>query len=142
MSARRLSTPAAAVLGVGGTDVMLMSGDVAWGSLCTTDEVSKLIEELQYSLGEGSCVDAYNGDRVIAEPDLAARRSFAGPTAPPQCSRRACGRAGVRACGRAGVRACGACLPRCAPVPSASARWTCTWRSQARSATTSTPTRW
>jgi hypothetical protein len=39
--------------------------------LCTTNEVSHLIEELQYTLGEGPCVDAYQQDRVVAEPDLA-----------------------------------------------------------------------
>jgi len=50
---------------------MLMSGDIPRGSLCTTDGVSHLIEELQYTLGEGPCVDAYHGDDVVAEPDLA-----------------------------------------------------------------------
>jgi len=39
--------------------------------LCATDEVSQLIEELQYSLGEGPCVDAHHQDKVVAEPDLA-----------------------------------------------------------------------
>ena len=33
--------------------------------------VSHLIEELRYTLGEGPCVDAYEQDRVVAEPDLA-----------------------------------------------------------------------
>jgi hypothetical protein len=33
--------------------------------------VSQLIEELQYTLGEGPCVDAYQQDQVVAEPDLA-----------------------------------------------------------------------
>jgi len=51
---------------------MLMSGDLPTGSLCTTNAVSALIEDLQYSLGEGPCVDAYQYDRVVAEPDLAA----------------------------------------------------------------------
>jgi GAF domain-containing protein len=50
---------------------MLMSGEIPRGSLCTSDEVSHLIEELQYTLGEGPCVDAYRQDRVVAEPDLA-----------------------------------------------------------------------
>lgn len=48
-----------------------MSGDVPRGSLCTTDAVSHLIEELQYTLGEGPCVDAYRKDEVVTEPDLA-----------------------------------------------------------------------
>ncbi len=50
---------------------MLMSGDIPRGSLCTTDAVSQLIEELQYTLGEGPCVDAHQQHQVVAEPDLA-----------------------------------------------------------------------
>jgi hypothetical protein len=50
---------------------MLMSGDIPRGSLCTSNGVSELIEDLQYTLGEGPCVDAYQQDRVVAEPDLA-----------------------------------------------------------------------
>jgi len=50
---------------------MLMSGDVPQGSLCSTNEVSALIEDLQYALGEGPCVDAYRHDQVVLEPDLA-----------------------------------------------------------------------
>ena len=59
------------IAGVTGAGVMLMSGDVPRGSLCSSDEVSQRIEELQYTLGEGPCVDAYGQDRVVAEPDLA-----------------------------------------------------------------------
>ena len=50
---------------------MLMSGDIPRGSLSSTDNVSQLIEELQYTLGEGPCVDAYRQDGVVVEPDLA-----------------------------------------------------------------------
>lgn len=50
---------------------MLMSDDVHRGSVATTDEVSTIIEELQYTLGEGPCIDAYTQDRPILEPDLA-----------------------------------------------------------------------
>jgi hypothetical protein len=50
---------------------MLMSGDIPRGSLSSTDDVSQLIEELQYTLDEGPCVDAYSKDIVVAEPDLA-----------------------------------------------------------------------
>jgi hypothetical protein len=59
------------IVGVSGAGVMLMSGDVPQGSLCTTDEVSHLIEELQYTLGEGPCVDAHQQGKVVIEPDLA-----------------------------------------------------------------------
>jgi GAF domain len=56
---------------VQGAGVMLMSGDMPRGSLCTSNDVSHLIEELQFTLGEGPCVDAYRQDQVVAEPDLA-----------------------------------------------------------------------
>jgi len=59
------------IVGADGAGIMLMSGDIPRGSLCTTNAVSHLIEELQYTLGEGPCVDAYQQDRVVAEPDLA-----------------------------------------------------------------------
>jgi hypothetical protein len=59
------------IVGVDGAGVMLMSGDIPRGSLCTTNSVSHLIEELQYTLGEGPCVDAYTQNQVVAEPDLA-----------------------------------------------------------------------
>jgi hypothetical protein len=55
-----------------GAGIMLMSGDVPQGSVCTTNPVSALIEELQYTLGEGPCVDAYQQQRPVVEPDLAA----------------------------------------------------------------------
>jgi hypothetical protein len=54
---------------------MLMSGDVPRGSLCSTNDVSNLIEELQFTLGEGPCVDAYNQNRVVLESDLAHPRT-------------------------------------------------------------------
>jgi GAF domain-containing protein len=60
-----------ALVGVDGAGVMLMSGDVQRGSLGATGEVSTLIEELQFTLGEGPCVDAYQHDRVVTEADLA-----------------------------------------------------------------------
>jgi len=59
------------IVGVSGAGVMLMSGDIPRGSLGATDQVSHLIEELQYTLGEGPCVDTYRKDMVVAEPDLA-----------------------------------------------------------------------
>lgn len=59
------------ITGVTGAGVMLMSGDIPRGSLCTTNAVSHLIEELQYTLGEGPCIDAYQQDQVVTEPDLA-----------------------------------------------------------------------
>ena len=70
-SSARLCLGFVKIVEVDGAGIMLMSGDIPRGSLCTTNEVSYLIEELQYTLGEGPCVDAYQQDRVVAEPDLA-----------------------------------------------------------------------
>ena len=81
------------IAGVTGAGVMLMSGEIPRGSLCTSNEVSQLIEELQYTLGEGPCVDAYQQDRVVAEPDLA------GSGDPPVACLHPAGAAGGRASG-------------------------------------------
>jgi GAF domain-containing protein len=67
----RLCEVGAEVTGMSGAGIMLMSGDIPRGSLCTTNKVSALIEDLQYTLGEGPCVDAYHQDRPVLEPDLA-----------------------------------------------------------------------
>ena len=50
------------------------------GSLNSTDDVSELIEELQYTLGEGPCADACQQDLVVdrlladVADDVVARR--------------------------------------------------------------------
>jgi hypothetical protein len=67
----RLCEVCAEVSAMTGAGIMLMSGDVPGGSVCTTDDVSALIEDLQYTLGEGPCVDAHLQNRPVLEPDLA-----------------------------------------------------------------------
>ena len=67
----RLCEVCADVMAMTGAGIMLMSGDVARGSVCSSDRVSALIEDLQYTLGEGPCVDAYGQDQPVLEPDLA-----------------------------------------------------------------------
>jgi hypothetical protein len=69
-SSARLCAACPAIMGVSGAGVMLMSGDIPRGSLCSSDPVSHLIEDLQYTLGEGPCVEAYQQDKVVIEPDL------------------------------------------------------------------------
>jgi len=66
----RLTDRCVDVLDVAAAGIMLMSGDVPRGSVCTTNAVSALIEELQFELGEGPCVDAYHQERPVLEPDL------------------------------------------------------------------------
>jgi GAF domain-containing protein len=84
LETKRLCEVCAEVTGMTGAGIMLMSGDVPRGSVCTTNKVSALIEQLQFTLGEGPCVDAYNQDRPVLEPDLAEPTqprwpAFAGP---------------------------------------------------------------
>jgi len=62
---------AADVIGLTGAGVMVLHDGVPQASLCSTGPVSALIEELQYTLGEGPCIDADRSGTVIIEPDLA-----------------------------------------------------------------------
>ena len=74
-SSARLCELSSEVLVMSGTGIMLMSDDVPRGSVCASNEVSALIEDLQYTLGEGPCVDAFRQDRVVVEADLADPRT-------------------------------------------------------------------
>ena len=67
----RLCEVCADVSLMSGAGIMLMTGDEQRGSLCSSNDVSALVEELQYTLGEGPCVDAHQTDRPVLEPDLA-----------------------------------------------------------------------
>lgn len=69
---------------VTGAGIMLMSGELPLGSVCTANGVSAMLEDLQYTLGEGPCVDAYQLGQPVLEPDLAEPATprwlgFAGP---------------------------------------------------------------
>src|SRR4029077_14898300 len=83
--ARHLCAVCAEVTRMSGAGIMLLWGGQPQGSVCTTNDVSALIEDLQYTLGEGPCIDAYRVHAPIAEPALAR------PTAPrwPEFSRTA-----------------------------------------------------
>jgi hypothetical protein len=82
LETRRLCEVSAEVTGVSGAGIMLMSSDVPVGSVCTTNEVAALVEQLQFGLGEGPCVDAYHQDRAVLEPDLPTRPLRAGRPSP------------------------------------------------------------
>lgn len=84
LETKRLCEVCAEVTEMTGAGVMLMSGDVPRGPVCTSNQVSDRIEELQHQLGEGPSVDAYHHDRPVFEPDLANPRTprwlaFTGP---------------------------------------------------------------
>lgn len=66
---------AVAALPVNGAGVSAMSRakirPAASHPLCGTDELSRLLEELQLTLGEGPCVDAFARGSAVLTPDLA-----------------------------------------------------------------------
>jgi hypothetical protein len=81
---KRLCEVCAEATEMTGAGIMLMSGDVPRGSVCTTNNVSAALGELQYALGEGPCVDAHQQGGPVLEPDLADPRNprwvaFSGP---------------------------------------------------------------
>ena len=67
---RRLCEVSAEITGLSGAGITVMAGDVNQGSLGASDGVSRAIEELQFALGEGPCLDAHRGERPVLEPDL------------------------------------------------------------------------
>jgi hypothetical protein len=71
LETRRLCKVCAEVTDMTGAGLMLMSGDVPRGAVCTTNDVSAHIEQWQDAFGEGPCVDAYREDRPVLEPNLA-----------------------------------------------------------------------
>lgn len=71
VTARGLCVVCAEETGTTGAGIMLMMGNASRGSVCTTDAVSARIEQLQYDLGEGPCIDAVRFDVPTLEPDLA-----------------------------------------------------------------------
>ena len=57
--------------GTTGAGLMLMAAEVPHRTVCVTDDVSRAIEDLQHTLGEGPCLDAYHEGQAVLEPDLA-----------------------------------------------------------------------
>jgi hypothetical protein len=67
----RLCEVCAEVVAMTGAGIMLMAGELPLGSVCSSNQVSALIEDLQFTLGEGPCVDAYRHGRPVLAPNLA-----------------------------------------------------------------------
>ncbi len=65
-----LCVASAAAIGVSGAGVILMSGGRALGNVCVSDSMTGAVEEVQYTLGEGPCVDAFHTRAPVLAPDL------------------------------------------------------------------------
>jgi len=74
---------AAEVAGVSGASIMLLSDELAQGSLCTTDGVAVYLDDLQFTLGEGPSLEAHAAGRPVLESDLAAHSSIRWPALVP-----------------------------------------------------------
>ena len=64
-----LCVASAQAIGVAGAGVILMSGGRALG-VCVSDAMTAAVEEVQYTLGEGPCVDAFHTKAPVLAPDL------------------------------------------------------------------------
>ena len=69
-SGTRLVQACVESLGVTGAGIMLMVDDEHRGTFGSSDAASELVEELQFTLGEGPCIDTYRTGRPVLEPDL------------------------------------------------------------------------
>jgi hypothetical protein len=67
---RSLCAACAEVIGVAGVGVVLVSGGTSLGSVCASDPVTEILEEAQYTLGQGPCVDACHAKAPVLVPDL------------------------------------------------------------------------
>jgi hypothetical protein len=64
-------------LGVNGAGISLVSDTGHRGLVCATDEISRRIEDLQISLGEGPCIDTVRTGAPVLVADLGARGDIA-----------------------------------------------------------------
>ena len=57
-------------LGVDGAAISLLTTSAARQTLAATDEIAELLEDLQFTLNEGACVEAATTGRPVLVPDL------------------------------------------------------------------------
>jgi GAF domain len=67
----RLLSACARALPVTGVGLALMTDKGPAGTIAATDGPARELEELQFTLGEGPCVDASRTGRPVLQPDLA-----------------------------------------------------------------------
>ena len=67
---RHICQLCAQLLGVTGAGISMVTATGNRGVICATDEVSARIEDLQFTLGEGACVEAVKGGLPVMVNDL------------------------------------------------------------------------
>jgi hypothetical protein len=68
-----LCVSSAAIAHVDGAGVVLIMHGQPLGTVCSSNATVEAIEEVQYSLGEGPCLDAFRTQEPVLIPDLAAK---------------------------------------------------------------------
>jgi GAF domain len=68
--AERLCREAISAVDVDGAGLSMMTSAGHRGTVCATDDVARRIEDLQFSLGEGPCFDAFTGGRPVSIADV------------------------------------------------------------------------
>lgn len=68
---RRICAACVEALPVTGAAITVMTGADRQEPICATDAVADKLDELQFSLGEGPCVDAFTFKRPVLVDDLA-----------------------------------------------------------------------
>ncbi len=68
--AMRICRACVAGLDVDGAAISLLTGSVARQTLAATDETAQLLEDLQFTLNEGACMEAANTGRPVLVADL------------------------------------------------------------------------
>jgi len=75
----RLCHVAVRELDAAGVGISLMTGEGSSGTAAASDATSEIIEELQFTLGEGPCMDAFATQRPVLAPDLSQEASSRWP---------------------------------------------------------------
>jgi hypothetical protein len=65
-----LCLASAGVMDVTGAGVVLILRGRTLGTVCVSDTQTESVEEVQYTLGEGPCVDAFHSKAPVLVPDL------------------------------------------------------------------------
>lgn len=65
-----LCVASAGLAQVDGAGVILIMRGRALGVVCCSDVVTEAVEEVQYTLGEGPCIDAFTSRQPVLVPDL------------------------------------------------------------------------
>jgi hypothetical protein len=83
---------AAGALSASGTGISVLTDDGTRGVYAASDPLSEHVEELQFLLGDGPCLDAFDGRRPVLIADLAGEAMTRWPVYAPEAHNR-----GVRA---------------------------------------------